>query len=83
MHFPSSHYTLRHFEGTKTVWTPVGDNATDALAAVNREQHVRQAKNMAAKAGVIIVEKEHARLTLLALKKKWLLKLDRGTPSAQ
>jgi hypothetical protein len=47
VHFPGSYYALRHFEGSKTVWTTVGENATDALAARDREQHLRQAKKLA------------------------------------
>jgi hypothetical protein len=46
VHFPGSYYALRHFEGSKTTWTTVGENATDALAARDREQHLRQAKKL-------------------------------------
>jgi hypothetical protein len=44
----------------------VGENATDALAARDREQHLRQAKRLAVKAGVTIVEKDEVSHTLLA-----------------
>jgi hypothetical protein len=66
VHFPGSYYALRHFEGPKTVWTTVGENATDALAARDRKQHLRQAKKLAVKAGVTIVEKDEVSHTLLA-----------------
>jgi len=76
VHLAGSYYALRHFEGTKTVWTNVGENATDALAARNRELNVRRAKNMAVKAGVTVLEKDDARHTLASLKKRWLQKLE-------
>jgi hypothetical protein len=76
VHFPGSYYALRHFEGAKTIWTTVGENATDALAARDREQHLRQAKKLAVKAGVTIVEKDEVSHTLGSLKKKWLQKLE-------
>ena len=76
VHFPGSYYALRHFEGSKTVWTTVGENATDALAARDREQHLRQAKKLAVKAGVTVVEKDEVSHTLLSLKKRWLQKLE-------
>jgi hypothetical protein len=66
VHFPGSYYALRHFEGAKTVWTTVGENATDALAARDRKQHLRQAKKLAVKAGVTIVKKDEVSHTLLA-----------------
>jgi hypothetical protein len=52
--------------GAKTVWTTVGENATDALAARDRKQHLRQAKKLAVKAGVTIVKKDEVSHTLLA-----------------
>jgi CO dehydrogenase/acetyl-CoA synthase beta subunit len=73
---PGSYYALRHFEGSKTVWTTVGENATDALAAHDRAQHLRQAKKLAVKAGVTVVEKNEVSHTLLSLKKRWLQKLE-------
>jgi hypothetical protein len=76
VHFPGSYYALRHFEGAKTVWTTVDENATDALAARDREQHLRQAKKLAVKAGVTIVEKDEVSHTLVSFKKKWLQKLE-------
>lgn len=62
-------YVLRHLEGSKTVWTNAGDNATDALTARDRQQHVRQAKNLAVKTGITVVEKDDARHTLLSLRR--------------
>jgi len=69
VHCPGSYYALRHFEGSKTMWTTVGENATDALAARDREQHLRQAKKLAVKAGVTIVEKDEVSHTLLPSKR--------------
>jgi integrase len=76
VHLPGSYYALRYFEGSKTVWKNVGDNATDALAARDREQNIRQAKTLAVRAGVTVVEKDDSHHTLLALRKKWLQKLE-------
>jgi hypothetical protein len=76
VHFPGSYYALGHFEGSKTVWTTVGENATDALAARDREQHLRQARKLAVKAGVTVVEKDEVSHTLLSIKKRWLQKLE-------
>jgi hypothetical protein len=74
VHFPGSYYALRyalrHFEGSKTVWTTVGENATDAPAARDREQHLRQAKKLAVKAGVTVVEKDEVSHTLLSHQKE-------------
>jgi hypothetical protein len=67
-------YALRHFEGSKTIWITVGESATDALAAHEREQHLRQARRLAVKAGVTVVKKEDVSHTLTSLKKRWLQK---------
>jgi hypothetical protein len=50
--------------------------STDALAARDREQNIRQAKTLAVRAGVTVVEKDDSHHTLLALRKKWLQKLE-------
>jgi hypothetical protein len=76
VHFPGSYYALGHFEGSKTVWTTVGENATDALASRDQEQHLRQARKLAVKAGVTVVEKDEVSHTLLSIKKRWLQKLE-------
>ena len=47
-----------------------------ALAARDRAQHLRQAKKLAVKAGVTVVEKNEVSHTLLSLKKRWLQKLE-------
>lgn len=70
VHFPGSYYALRHFEGSKTIWTTVGESATDALAAREREQHLRQAKKLAVKAGVTVVEKDDVSHTLASPKEE-------------
>jgi hypothetical protein len=51
-------YALRHFEGSKTVWTAVGESATDALAAHEREQHLHQARKLAVNAGVTVLKRK-------------------------
>jgi hypothetical protein len=49
-----------------------------ALAARGREQHLRQARRLAVKAGVTVAKKEDVSHTLISLKKKWLQKLGPG-----
>ncbi|MGB9415100.1 MAG: site-specific integrase [Acidobacteriaceae bacterium] len=76
VHCPQSYYTLRHFEGKRTVWTRLKDNATDALNEWERQQKIRQVKNDASEVGVKVIDEDQDRRTLLVLKKKWLAKLE-------
>jgi hypothetical protein len=54
--YPVGHYELRSFEGSKTKWTRVDGNATDALAALKVAQKKANAVAMADDAGVQVVE---------------------------
>ena len=53
--FPVGHYELRSFEGSKTVWTRIEGNATDALAALKQAQKRAAAVAIAGDAGVQII----------------------------
>jgi integrase len=55
-HYPDGRYQLRKYESRKKVFTNAGDNAADALAALQREGHVVVARKSAEAAGVKIVE---------------------------
>jgi hypothetical protein len=55
-------YALRHFEGSKTIWTTVGESAADALAAHEREQHLSQARKLAVKAGITVMKRKMFRI---------------------
>lgn len=55
--FSEGRYELRTYAGTKTVYKSVGDDAADALAALNRETHLLLVKGSAKAAGVEIVGK--------------------------
>jgi hypothetical protein len=48
----------------------------NTLSARDRAQHLRQAKKLAVKAGVTVVEKNEVSHTLLSLKKRWLQELE-------
>jgi integrase len=50
--YPIGHYELRSFEGSKTKWTKVTGNATEALAALNLAQKKANAVAIAKDAGV-------------------------------
>jgi integrase len=54
--YPVGHYELRSFEGSKTKWTRVKGNATDALAELKQAQKRANAVVMADDAGVKVVE---------------------------
>ena len=75
LHFPVSYYTLRHFEGAKTVSTRLGDNATDALNEWERQKKIRRVKTDAVGAGVRAIEPDTIQHNLKGQKKKWLEKL--------
>jgi integrase len=53
--FPVGHYELRSFEGSKTKWTRIEGNATDALAALKVAQKRANAVAIADDAGVQVV----------------------------
>ncbi|SRR5579884_1644420 len=52
---PGGRYELRHFEGSKTVWTPLRGGATEALAAWKTAQAKANAKAEAEAAGVAVI----------------------------
>src|SRR5260370_41686136 len=62
-HFPEGRYEIRLYENRKKVYKRAGDNAADAMAARDREEHLVSAKQSAMEAGVKIVE-EPGRLHL-------------------
>jgi integrase len=62
-HFPDGRYEIRLYESRKKVYKRAGDNAADAMAARDREEHLASAKQLAEVAGVKIVE-EPGRLHL-------------------
>lgn len=64
-HFPDGHYEIRAYEGKKTVYKNVGSDPADALAALNRQTHLLQAKDSAKAAGIEITEPDSKRLDLL------------------
>jgi integrase len=53
--FPIGHYELRSFEGSKTVWTRIEGNATEALASLKLAQKKSNAVATADGAGVQVV----------------------------
>lgn len=76
VHFPTAYYTLRHFEGTTTVWTPLrGKTATESLNEWERRQNIRKVKNEAAQVGVKVVEPDASHQSLTTWKNKWLQNL--------
>jgi integrase len=62
--FPEGYYALRRYEGKKTVYEAVGNDAADALAAQQRKTHLLLAKNSADAAGVKIVGEISGRVSL-------------------
>jgi integrase len=53
--YPAGHYELRSFEGSKTKWTRLKGNGTDALAALKTAQKMANAVAVAGDAGVKVV----------------------------
>ncbi len=62
-HFPDGRYEIRTYKDRKKVYKRAGDNAADAMAARDREEHLEDAKVSAEAAGVKIAE-EPGRLHL-------------------
>ncbi|MBB5329452.1 tyrosine-type recombinase/integrase [Tunturiibacter gelidoferens] len=54
--YPTGHYELRSFEGSKTKWTRVEGNATHALDAFKNAQKIATAVAIAGDAGVKVVK---------------------------
>ena len=73
------HYELRAYEGTRTVYQNVGNNAADALAAQQRESHLMIARDAASLAGAEVIAPELKRVNLLVKKDEFIQRhLDRG-----
>ena len=76
------HYELRSYDGSRTVWTRVEGNATDALAEQKTAQKKAAAKAMAGTAGVQVIE-DTSRRVLREQVKKWLASVqDKGSLEA-
>ncbi|WP_348267905.1 tyrosine-type recombinase/integrase [Edaphobacter sp. DSM 109919] len=54
--YPEGRYEIRLYENRKKVYKRAGDNAADAMAARDREEHLVSAKQLAGAAGVKIIE---------------------------
>jgi integrase len=70
--FLDGHYELRTYEGNKTVYRNVGENAADALAAQQKESHLLAAKGSADLAGIDIPVGIVIRHSLLRKKTEFL-----------
>lgn len=55
-HYPEGRYEIRLYENRKKIYKRAGDNAADAMAARDREEHLVSAKQLAGAAGAKIVE---------------------------
>ncbi len=54
--FPTGHYELRSYAGKKLVYENVGENAADAMTALNRKTKLLTARSTASEAGVKVIE---------------------------
>ena len=54
--YPDGHFALRYYEGRKTKYRNVGTDATEAVNACDRLQHLSDAKASATSAGVTVNE---------------------------
>jgi integrase len=55
-HYPEGRFEIRTYEGRKAVYKRAGDNAADAMAARDRQEHLEAARGSAGAAGVKLVE---------------------------
>jgi integrase len=69
--YPVGHYELRTYEGSKTVWTRVTGNGTEALAAMKTAQKRATAVVSAVDAGVQVIA-DPKRVTLVDAQKKFV-----------
>ncbi len=67
--YPVGTYEVRLYEGSRLKYKPVGDQASEALAELNRIERERSARNMAEAAGVQVVEDERPRAKLADMAK--------------
>ncbi len=80
--FPTGHYELRFYVGSKVAYERIAGNATEALAALKLAQKRSNAVAMAGDAGVQVVE-EAGRRTLRGESKKFIQAAkDRGSNEA-
>lgn len=80
--YPEGYYSLRTFRGSHTVFTRIGTNASDALAAYDKACHLGEARDSAKAAGAVLVE-EPGRTALRPAFKKFLTAAeDRGSLEA-
>jgi integrase len=54
--YPDGHYELRHYEGRKTIWANVGDEAAEAQAKQQQLARTLKAEDAAEEAGTKIIE---------------------------
>jgi integrase len=70
--FPEGHYELRMYEGKRTVYRNVGEDAAEALAAQQKHTHLLLAKDSADSAGVQIVGEVAGRQSLSKKKDEYI-----------
>ncbi len=80
--YPEGYYALRSFSGDQIVYTKLGNNPSDALAALERSTHLRDARQSAAAAGAKIVEEPGRKLLSKAYKDFLSAAVDRGSLEA-
>lgn len=81
--YPEGRYELRCYVGTKTVWTPVVGNATEALAALTVANRKALAKIEAGDVGLHIEDSNPERASLKVLAKRFYeAAKDRGSLEA-
>jgi integrase len=80
--YPDGHFEVRYYEGRKTKYKNVGTDATEAVNECNRMQHLSDARDSAASAGVSVVEPA-TRKTIKAEAARWVKDTeDRGALEA-
>jgi integrase len=62
--YPVGRYEIRKFVGKKTVYVPIGEDATDALVALQKEKQLLAAKNLLADVTTVQLVEEPGRLVL-------------------
>ncbi len=77
--YPGGAYELRFYQGSRCVFERVGDNATEALAALKRKQAQMSATKVAVEEGLELKDVPTERKTLKALRNEYVqAALDRG-----
>jgi len=75
LYYPEGHYVLRHSEGGRTIWKPVGSDPVDAKAEQTLATNRMVAESAAQAAGTRIVETDGR----IQLRRKSLAFIDRQT----